>query len=323
MARANNSDLDAMMDDDNSEPLPSKKYAPKFKSSDYPKPDLTNPSQFRASVRNIANVHQAALPHEVQSGRDWYPKVHDAVSKGIKGTSMTHKQGSGLVAALSPNMDFDKVNIPAFGEIHKLTSGDWQAIHASHATRSFRGENAEGKAQFSRSDEASDVLKGMSLSQQSDSNLIKAHRILQGEDPEDVLPRGTAPKTNSFMSNIHDPHGSPHVTIDARAHDIAQDRMDPWTYSGRGITSADLKSSRNPTLASGKPNKRFGQKSRYEHFENAYRTASGVVGEEHPTAMQAITWTAGKRLEKSAPTKSGKPRVKGVSRQKQGYSSFL
>lgn len=262
------------------------------KAADFPRQDLANPSQFRLAVQHIANVHQMATPEQRTASRQWYPKVHDAVSKGIKGSGLSHKSGSGLVAALSPNMDFDKVNIPAFGELKHINSGQWDAIH--------RSAESGGR----RTPEASDALRGMSLSQVADSALVKAHRIIRGEDPEDVMPRMGSPKTNSFMSNIHDPHGSPHVTIDGRAHDIGQNEMWPWTYSGRGISSAGTKT---------------GKKTRYEHFEDAYRTAASAVGEEHPSAMQAITWEQGKRIEKSAPTKSGAPRKIGVRRERQPY----
>jgi hypothetical protein len=206
-------------------------------------------------------------------------------------------------------MDWETNNIHAFRELTGLKSEQWDAIH--------RSAESSGGPTHIRSAEAQHALRGLSISAAPDHGLVKAHRILQGEDPNEVLRRQNSPKTNSFMSNIHDPEGSPHVTVDSRAHDIANNKMYPWTYSGRGITSADLPSSHR-ILKSGLPAKSFGQKTRYEHFEDAYRDAAEAVG-EHPTAMQAITWLGGKRVERSGLTKSGQPRKQGPARHGQPY----
>lgn len=298
--------------DSEEEAHPKGGYFPKFRAADFPKHDLTNPSQFRLAVQHIANIHGVATPAERQFGKEWYPRVHDAVAKGIKGTSMSHRAGSGLVAAVSPNMDFEKNNIHAFDELHSLKQSDWDTIHQSASQVMPKG------VRRTRSPEADNVLRGMSIATSPDSNLVKAHRILRGEDPDTVLNRNTAPKTNSFMDNITDPHGSKHVTIDGRAHDIAQNEMWPWTYSGRAINSADLPSAKK-LKKNGEPGANFGKKTRYENFEDAYRHASNVVGDAHPTETQAITWATGKRIETSFPTKSGAPRVKGVARKRTLY----
>lgn len=263
----------------------------------YPKADLGNPAQFRHVVQNIVNVHNATPQQVRDAGRHWYDRVNEAVTKGVRGTSLSHWQGSGLVAAVSPNMDFEANNIDAFHELTKLKRSDWATIQAS----------ATG-ANKTRTGEAASVLQGMSVAKAPDAQLVKAHRILQGEDPNDVLNRRTAPKTNSFAHNIEHPGTETHVTIDGRAHDIGMNRMTPWTFSGRGISSAQLAR---------------GGTSRYEHFENAYRSAAGALQDEghfyHPHQLQAVTWEGGKVLEKAAPTKSGRPRVKGVTRVGQPY----
>jgi hypothetical protein len=273
------------------------KYRPKFKAADFPRPDLSTPTGLRTAARHITNVYEASSPAAHQAGKLWYPKVHDAVRKGVRGTHLTPMQGAGLVAAVSPNMDFERNNIGAFAEMHALKGHQWDAIKRSAERNPGPGHQ--------RTPEATDALKGLSISTAADAALLKAHRIyVGGEHPDDVLNRRTSPKTNAFAHAIHEPEGkSGMVTIDGRAHDIANNEMWPWTYSGRGIDSA--------ALPSGKP-------TRYEHFENAYRTAAGAV-DEHPNAMQAITWMGGKEIETSAPTKSGKPRVKGVARKRTPY----
>jgi hypothetical protein len=252
--------------------------------------DMGAPGQFERSVENVKRVHDLASPETARKGKDWYGTVHEAVSKGIKGTSLDIHRGAGVVAAVSPNMDWEKRNIDAFHEIKHLKPADWAAIHTSAASK------------IGRTPEAEDVLKGLSISAATDSGLVKAHRLIQGEDVDSVLRRQTAPKTNAFAHNIAEPDHAGHVTIDGRAHDIAANRLQGWTQQ-RGIGSAGLKT---------------GKTTRYEHFENAYRTAAGERG-VLPHEMQAITWEQGKTMERAGTTKAGTPRKVGVRRAGQPY----
>jgi hypothetical protein len=284
----------------------------RHRASDYPRMDVTQPSQFRLAVRHISNVHGMAGPEDIRAGREWYPRVHVATQKGARHLGVSPLHAAGLVAAVSPNMDFERNNIGAFHEMGSLSPKAWETIRRS-ATATKAGPYHQ------RTPEATDILRGTSLSVASDSALLRAHRLMEGEDPEEVMSKRTGPKTHSFMHAIHDPSSHEHgITIDARAHDIAQNEMWPWTYTGRGISSADLPSSRR-VLKSGEPAKSFGKKTRYEHFEDAYRTSADIAG-EHPHDMQAITWMTGKKIEKSFPTKSGAPRKFGVARHRQPYT---
>ena len=260
-------------------------------AAQYPKLDMGNERQFRTTVRNIQTVHDLASPEVHQRGREWYPRVHEAVAKGVRGTGTSPEHGAGIVAAISPQMDWSGRNLPALGSLHKLKSKDWDVIHRS----------AAGKR---RTPEADALLRGTPLAHAQDKALVRAHRMMEGEHPTDVMPRRTSPKTHSFFHNIAYPDKPTHVTIDYRAHDIAANKMYPAAFSGRGLDTAELKS--------GKP-------TRYEHFENAYRAAARGRGIELPHHLQAITWEAGKHIETSAPTKSGKPRVKGIVRKGQPY----
>lgn len=246
--------------------------------------DMKDPQVHRTAVQNIHSFFNTLDSNTIQRGRQWYPAVNEAVAKGIRGTSTTPLAGAGLVAAVSPNMDWENHNISALGELHSLTDADFEAIR--------KGDRSP--------------VAGMSISRAPKSGLIKAHRILQGEPVDTVLDRRTAPKTNAFAHNINlEDHV---VTIDGRAHDIAANRMQAWT-EGRGIGSAALKT---------------GKATRYEHFEDAYKGATSSINDEHglgltPFDVQAVTWEGGKDKEKSFPTKSGKPRVKGVARRGQPY----
>jgi hypothetical protein len=205
------------------------------------------------------------------------------------GTSALH--GAGIVAAVSPQMDWSGRNLPALKTLHRLRKDDWAVIHHS-------------AAQGRRTPEADALLKGTPLVHAQDVALVRAHRMMEGEHPTEVMQRRTAPKTHSFFHNIAYPDQPTHVTIDYRAHDIAANRMYPAAYSGRGISSA--------ALPSGVP-------TRYEHMENVYRQAAHGRDIELPHTLQAITWEGAKHIEVSPPTKTGAPRQKGVTRKGQPY----
>lgn len=237
-----------------------------------------------------------------QSGMDWYPKVKAATEKGVEkhfGSMDYELSGPGAVAAVSPNMDWERDNIHAISELAGLKQRDWDTI--------VRSQGTPGK----RTPEAKDVLKGLSISKAPDHNLVKAYRILRvGEDPEEVIQRQGAPKTFSFMHNIN---GSPqHVTIDGRAHDMAANQMRSWSQD-RGLKTPD----------------------RYNSFENIYRNLSkhlnasdmavhdvrtGRQIEVQPHHVQAILWEYGKHLERQMnPTAAGTPGDRGPTRVGQRY----
>lgn len=249
---------------------------------------LSTAQHQRLAATNIANIYDRADAKTQQEGREWYGRVHDATAKGVRRRGLSVEQGAGLVAAVSPNMDWERNNIDAFKELSSIKPHEWDAIHQAHAAgqtnNAVRG-----------------ILAGKGIASAPLGGLVKAHRIMQGEDVDDVLRRRTAPKTNSFAHNIARPDVAGPVTIDGRAHDIAANVRMPWK-TGRGIGSADL--------ARGT--------SRYEHFEGAYRAAAGAVG-ELPHDMQAITWVQGKKMEREGLTASGRPRKVGVPRVGQPY----
>lgn len=273
----------------------------------YPAVPIHNPHQFEQVVQNLRNMHAATPDPLKEEGRVWYPKVNDAVAKGVRGMGLgrggdAHLAGSGLVAALSPGMDFDRSNIQAFNELKHIKSADWDVL-MKHGR--FKESGEEGGPQQKRHPAVAHMLQGLEIAKAPDVQLYKAHRIMRGEDPEAVLNRRTAPKTNSFMHNIHDPSSNQFVTIDGRAHDIGNNRMYPWTYSGRGISSAV-----SAPYSSGRPR----PLTRYEHFQDAHKMAAEMEGEDTGNAFQAITWVGGKHRERAM---SG--RAKGPARRGQPY----
>jgi hypothetical protein len=93
--------------------------------------------------------------------------------------------------------------------------------------------------------------------------LTKATRIMNGEDPANVLPMDL--KTGNFYRCILDPSDPTAVVIDRHAHDVAVGRT--FGNDDRGLSS----------------------KSRYNALADAYREAAERLG-ILPQELQAITW---------------------------------
>lgn len=95
------------------------------------------------------------------------------------------------------------------------------------------------------------------------ANLLKAARILDGEDPETVLPMSA--KTGNFYRCILDPDDQEAVCIDRHAHDVAVGRR--YGDADRGLSA----------------------KGRYAVLSLAYRNAAAKLGVT-PSVVQAVTW---------------------------------
>lgn len=259
----------------------------KFQGPSLGSVDMESRYRRRQAVQNIVTIANHAGPEARSEARHWYDRVNEATSKDIRGTSTDLRHGAGIVAAVSPNMDWERNNMSAIHELHSLKGAQWKQIEAGDRS----------------------PVQGMSMAAAATPALMKAKRIMDGEDPEDVLNRRTGPKVNSFFHNIAEPDVSGPVTIDGRAHDVAANRLQGWTDNSRNIKSAGLKT---------------GKTTRYEHFENAYRSAANVLNEQHgenylPHEVQAISWEHAKGLERQGTTKTGQPRKQGPSRVGQPY----
>lgn len=266
-----------------------------------------NPSAQRsaATARRLVNMGMHLPDHVVSEGRQWYPAVHEATSKHVgtetaEGAKISSiHQAAGIVAAVSPSMEFEGRNIHALTELRGMGREHWDVIK-------------ESASQKKRTPEARSMLREVapSMSTQSDRNLLKAHRLLHGEQWSEVLPLQTAPKTHHFALNIAEPDRDTGVTVDGRHHDITANSMQGWTQS-RGISSAGLKS---------------GKRSRYEVMEDITRTATRRLSSEDPRFggtqphdVQAVLWVGGKWIErggdatrKQGPTRQGQPYTTGM-----------
>jgi hypothetical protein len=150
------------------------------------------------------------------------------------------RKGAGIIAALSPLTDWDR-NVQQAHEMKKT----------GYVSNALIPQNVE-----------------------------KAHRIMAGEDPHEVL---GGHKVRSFFENIHDPSNPEHVTVDRHAYDIAMGH--PFVGTGRKTT---------PRGGGGKMSPDIGLSAlgRYQHFVQAYKHASQELGEPVPNKTQAISWVA-------------------------------
>ena len=100
----------------------------------------------------------------------------------------------------------------------------------------------------------------------------KARRILEGEDPETILPMNK--KTGNFYRNIKDPSDPTAVTIDRHAHDLAIGTQ--WGGADRGL----------------------GAIGRYNTFVNAHIKATHRLSDIGltPPETQATGWVNWRRL---------------------------
>lgn len=252
-----------------------------------PSPHNLNPDQFRHHVANVNNFYEATPADVAKAGSAWYSRVHDMVDSETKGTSLSPRAGAGIVASTSPGVDWSSAN--------KNVLGDWKSLKTDDFNRLKANPQDRG------------MLKGTSINKSPTPNILKAQRIADGEDPEDVLQSGGGGyKTHSFFHNIADPSDPHPVTVDGRAYDIAKNRMTGWT-ANRGIASPS------------KPSK-----ANYDHMANAYRAVAAAQSEKQgkpvlPNQVQAVTWEHGKHVELSTPKKDGTKRVKGPTRVGQPY----
>lgn len=138
------------------------------------------------------------------------------------------KKGAGILSALSPAMEWTR-NIRAAREL---------------------------------------VNTGETTHQYYSSTVVKAKRILEGEDPDTLFNEKTGAKTLNFYHNIANPEDPLPVTIDRHAHDIAVGEKGSMTKTLSGHLAGP----------------------RYRHFSEAYRNAAHELGIPIANQVQAVTW---------------------------------
>lgn len=261
----------------------------------------------RTVIRRIRNMYDATPDEVREAGAGWYRNVHEAAAKGVQGRrGLTVEHGAGVIAAVSPNMDWETNNVHVFDEMDQLHS-------TPGALSVIRHSSSQGAG---RTDEARDLLSHpdfANIRRASDTDILKASRIMGGDDYRDVLPKGSAPKTHAFATNIAHPDEWGRVTVDGRHADIITDYPRPWQFDrnlGRGTVS-------------GEPSTRY---RNYEGYtEAATRHINRVYGTDlMPHEVQAILWEHAKRnLEKSTPGQAHGDVRDGTWRYSSRNAAFL
>lgn len=254
-----------------------------------------------ATASRLANMGLSLPDSIVTEGRLWYKNVNRISAEDARSAGLSPSQGHGIVAAVSPNLEFEGRNVNAIGQLAKLDESDWNLVRLSAARRT-----ATNKA-MPRLPEVTEMLreKAPNLVASYDTGLVKAHRIMQGEQWRNVLkpskgPKGFYGKTGHFAFNIEEPEEDTGVTIDYRHHDIIANRMMP-PKDKRGLEAA----------------------GRYTTIESITRNAAASAARRDPRFagilphdMQAVLWVGGKYIETQ-----GGARGVGVPRVGQRYTT--
>lgn len=112
------------------------------------------------------------------------------------------------------------------------------------------------------------------------ANVRKAARILDGEDPADVV---TGDKVRAFWLTIVDPSDPRAVVVDRHAFDVACDQVTDDATRGRYL----------------------GRVGKYAELADLYRRAAKIISKETgqswtPAAVQATTWVYWRRERAAA-----------------------
>lgn len=177
-------------------------------------------------ISNILEVYNQSSPLDIAEGLRWYEGAKRECVNLARRNKITLRQAIGIVAALSPRVNWGR-----------------NVIAAQSLVRGLPGEGFG-------------------------ANKAKAFKILEGEDPNDVL---GGDKVKSFFSNISRPTTSQDVTIDRWAIRITKG-PDSWKDNVNTPTA-----------------------KQYLQLGNEYREAAALVG-LRPSELQAITWVTIKRL---------------------------
>lgn len=181
---------------------------------------------------NILAAHRAASAADRAQGLAWYELAHELAGE-LAAERYSPRACAGVIAAMSPMMSW-RSNIDVA-----------RRIITRHAAGELEPASGYGMRR----------------------NVAKAWRILNGEDPADVL---SGPKVRSFFANIvGDPDA---VTVDRWAARIARgDAADAGLVTAR----------------------------EYREISTAYRCAADVAGVT-PRELQAAVWTYFRRVNGAA-----------------------
>lgn len=261
----------------------------------------TRNREIAATASRLANMGLSLPDSIVSDGRLWYRNINRVATEDARSVGLTASQGAGIIAAVSPNLEFENRNSSAITQLANLDESDWDLVRRSAVRRTPENRMMPRLPEVTEmlQDKAPDIVASYDL------GLLKANRIMQGEQWRNVLkpykgPKGFYGKTGKFAGNIENPEEETGVTVDYRHNDIIANRMLPPKYK-RGLDAA----------------------SRYNTIEDITRLAAQSASRRDPRFenilphdLQAVLWVGGKWIESK-----GGVRGVGVERVGQKYTT--
>lgn len=220
-------------------------------------------------TRNITATFRAATDGDRAIGHGWYARARDLAEK--LATEYTAGNGyyseeeiraaAGVIAALSPRLAWRK-----------------NVEYAELAYMTFFQMDKEAPLRNLSEDVRQSVFAGVIPT--LNANARKAYRILNGENPEDVL---GGPKVRAFYFTIVNPTDPRAVVVDRHAIDITFGQV--LNDQARGLA--------------------LGRKGAYDKVSELYRRAARIISAElgevwTPAQVQATTWTYWRRERAAA-----------------------
>lgn len=182
-----------------------------------------------AITSRILRAYRAASPQDLEDGKTWYPRAHQWCEELAEEYGTTLETVAGLTAVLSPGCPWDRNQSATVAALVAHRYEDELPRHIS--------------------------VYGMLA-------LDKAQRILNGDDPEDVL---SGPKVSAFYSCLVAPATARAVVVDRHARCLALGLQ-------RSDANGIVKGEREYLYLA-------------QHYENA-AVKLGVL----PSTVQAVTW---------------------------------
>ena len=255
-----------------------------------------------ARIARFGMEYGKSHPDVLARGKQWYDVAHQDI-QSLRG-DIPMRTAAGLVSVVSGGSDWEKANKRVLEGVGSLEESDWQDIRSSTASqyKQLATERAAGKTTSKKAARHADISsmlaeKAPILSLSSNEQLIKAHSILRGADPESVLDPYSSPKTARFYHGLLQPrHRDPGIAVDYRMADVVANQM-RGTGTERGLGTGHYK----------RPGRGL---TSYQHHEQLINEAGAQMqalggrqfqGMGTPLRRQAAIWSMAKDYEMTHP----------------------
>jgi len=220
---------------------------------------------------------QGLSSEQLKAAEGWYPHANEEAQRLATTYGTTIEQAAGVIAAMSPQMDWDDNVRDAerlMAYYATMRNEAWSPQEFDAQLRASVGLKVDDKDTPNYDESDLYTMKGMGIAALSD-NTSKAFEILQGDNPEATL---SGMKVCSFYDNIMDPGGTREVTVDGHMLKV-------YAYSS-GLSQSDT--TKLFSAGSEKIGTQFGSAG-YITVADAVRSVADEMGMS-PDAVQAAYW---------------------------------